>query len=165
MAQQTSRGTVPSGDANQTNIALLEFTRWSLDAGEGTARALIQTLTDVLPDARRKPNLAKAVLDADDPQLKGTTEKTEELEVLLVLNEELLATIEQERADFFELAPGSETGRFRAYNYKCATRILHILNDGAAKTKQIAPTLQTKLFKHLEELQRQYEALPESLRG
>jgi hypothetical protein len=146
-------------------MALWEFTRWSLDVGEGTARTFIQTLTDVLPDARRKTNLAAEVLDPEGMQLKSALEKTGELETLLKLNEELLVTIEQERADFLELTPGAEPGRFRAYNYKCATRVLHILDNSAAKMRQTAPTLQTKLLKHFEELQRQYDALPESLRG
>jgi hypothetical protein len=109
--------------------------------------------------------LARTELDADDPQLKITLEKTAELETLLSLNEDLLATVEQERADFLELMPGFERGRFRKYNSDCTTRIFRILNGSAAKMRETVPTLQSKLFKNFEGVQRQYDLLPRSFRG
>jgi hypothetical protein len=106
--------------------------------------------------------MAQAVLEADDPELMAVLKNTAELETLPTLNKDLLATIEQERADLAEIMPGFETGRFRRYNSDCSSRILRILNDSAAKMKETAPTLRTKLFKDLEDLQREYDLLPKS---
>jgi hypothetical protein len=142
-----------------TDEDLQKFTQWSLDVGESTARTFIQTLADVLPNARHRTNMAEAVLDADDPQLMAALKNTAELETLLGLNEDLLATIEQERADLAGVIPRFEKGRLRGYNSDCATRILRILNDSAAKMKETAPNLRPKLFKNFKELQREYSLL------
>jgi hypothetical protein len=61
-----------------------------------------------------------------------------------------------------KIMPWFETGRFRRYNSDCASRILRALNDSSAKMKETAPTLRTKLFKDLEDLQREYDLLPKS---
>jgi hypothetical protein len=162
MGRSNKNKSASSRKTHPTDQELQKFTQWSLDVGESTARTFIQTLTDVLPHARHRTNMAQAVLEADDPKLMAVLKNTAELETLLTLNKDLLATIEQERADLAEIMPWFETGRFRRYNSDCASRILRALNDSSAKMKETAPTLRTKLFKDLEDLQREYDLLPKS---
>jgi hypothetical protein len=154
MTQRNNSKPAPHNKPDVTDLALQKFTQWLLDVGESTARTFIETLKDVLHQARHKTDMAQAILDADDPQLVVALEKTAELETLLSMNQQLLSTIQEERAEYFEVMPGSETGRVpvRRYNSNCATRILRILNDSAAKMKETAPTLKTKLFKTFEGL-------------
>jgi hypothetical protein len=152
MGRSNKNKSASSRKTHPTDQELQKFTQWSLDVGESTARTFIQTLTDVLPHARHRTNMAQAVLEADDPKLMAVLKNTAELETLLTLNKDLLATIEQERADLAEIMPWFETGRFRRYNS----------DDSSAKMKETAPTLRTKLFKDLEDLQREYDLLPKS---